>query len=406
MDTSMVSAYRALNEAQAAISRADTLDEALQEGLKVILKNCKAESGAIWYADKENENCLHPYFWIGSSDLTSCKHMPGEGAVGRVYQTQQAERYLTFTAANDPMTIADFSDAEITSMICVPFSSANDNLGCIQFINKEGGGYFTDEEADVCEMMAMLAAMALDDNENIQPAWSPGKVIMRVRSVTREFQSGDVVTKVLKGVNLDVYEGEFLVLLGESGCGKSTLLNIIGGMDHPTSGSFEFFGEEFANADQKRLTEYRRDNIGFIFQSYNLMPNLNASQNLELIASLVPDPMSADEALEIVNLGQRKHNYPSQMSGGQQQRVSIARALMKRPRIILADEPTAALDYTTSIEVLEVMEKIIEEGTTMVMVTHNEEICRMADRVVRMRNGRMYEVTVNRRKAHATDLVW
>jgi ABC-type lipoprotein export system ATPase subunit len=326
--------------------------------------------------------------------------------VGRVFKNQQSERYLNFTAANDPMTVADFAGIDITSMICVPFSSKYNNLGCIQFINKEDGGFFTNEEADVCEMMGMLAAMALDENEQIQPEWNPGKVIMRVRGVTREYTNGDVVTKVLKGVNLDVYEGEFLVLLGESGCGKSTLLNIIGGMDHPTAGSFECFGEEFADATQERLTDYRRDNIGFIFQSYNLMPNLNAKQNLELIASLVPNPMSADEALDIVNLGQRKYNYPSQMSGGQQQRVSIARALMKRPRIILADEPTDALDYTTSIEVLDVMERIIAEGTTMIMVTHNEEICRMADRVVRMRGGRMHEVTINRHKAHATDLVW
>ncbi len=402
----MVSAYKALHEAQQAISRADTLDEALREGLKVILKNCKAESGAIWYAGESDESCLRPFFWIGSSDLTSKSHLPGEGAVGRVYVTQQAERHLFFSPANDPETVKDFDDVEVTSMICVPFSSASRNLGCVQFINKDGGGVFTEEEADVCEMMAMLAAMALDDNENIQPAWEPGEVVMRVRGVTREFSNGDVVTKVLKGVNLDVYEGEFLVLLGESGCGKSTLLNILGGMDHPTSGSFEVFGQEYANADQKTLTDYRRDNVGFIFQSYNLMPNLNARQNLELIASLVPNPMDATEALEIVKLSDRANNYPSQMSGGQQQRVSIARALMKRPRIIMADEPTAALDYTTSIEVLEVMERIIAEGTTMIMVTHNEEICRMADRVVRMRGGRMAEVTVNRRKAHATDLVW
>ena len=156
----------------------------------------------------------------------------------------------------------------------------------------------------------------------------------------------------------------------------------------------------------KKLTEYRRDNIGFIFQSYNLMPNLNARQNLELVASLVSDPMDANKALEIVGLSERAGNYPSQMSGGQPQRVSIARALIKRPKIIMADEPTAALDYATSIEVLEVMERIIAQGTTMIMVTHNEEICRMADRVVRMRNGRMHEVIINRRKAHASDLVW
>ena len=406
MDASIVSAYRALNESQAAISRAQTLDEALRESLKIILENCNAEMGAIWYADDMEDYCLRPYYWIAPSDLTACAHMPGEGAVGRVYDRQVAERYFTFVSADDPVTVADFPEIEITSMICVPFSTKLDNLGCVQVINKADGTRFSEEEADVCEMVAMIAAMVLGDATFAEPEWKPGKTIMRVRGVTREFTNGDVVTKVLKGVNLDVYEGEFLVLLGESGCGKSTLLNIIGGMDHPTSGSFECFGQEFASADQKTLTDYRRDNIGFIFQSYNLMPNLNASQNLELIASLVPNPMSADEALEIVNLGQRKYNYPSQMSGGQQQRVSIARALMKRPRIILADEPTAALDYTTSIEVLQVMEKIVSEGTTMIMVTHHEEICRMADRVVRMRGGRVHEVTVNRRKAHATDLVW
>ena len=231
-------------------------------------------------------------------------------------------------------------------------------------------------------------------------------MFLQIRDIHKSFGAEENRIEVLKGISFSCEKGEFCVLLGPSGCGKSTLLNIIGGMDHPTAGSFECFGEEFADATQERLTDYRRDNIGFIFQSYNLMPNLNAKQNLELIASLVPNPMSADEALDIVNLGQRKYNYPSQMSGGQQQRVSIARALMKRPRIILADEPTAALDYTTSIEVLDVMERIIAEGTTMIMVTHNEEICRMADRVVRMRGGRMHEVTINRHKAHATDLVW
>lgn len=412
MDSSVISAYRALNEAQAAIGRAKTLDEALQEGLKVILKNCAAEGGVIWYADQPNEAAsaddimLHPFFWVGPSDLTSVSHRIGSGAVGRVFKTQQAERYLDFHNDDDPESARDFTDTDITSMIVVPFSSGAEELGCIQFVNKEGGGHFTDEEADVCEMMAMLAAMAITDNDQLREPWHPGKVIMRVRGVTREFKNGDVVTKVLKGVNLDVYEGEFLVLLGESGCGKSTLLNIIGGMDHPTSGSFECFGEELSKANRNRLTDYRRDNIGFIFQSYNLMPNLDATQNLELIASLVDDPMPAEDALAIVGLSERAHNYPAQMSGGQQQRLSIARAIMKRPPIILADEPTAALDYTTSIEVLSVLERIVSEGTTMVMVTHNEEICKMADRVVRMRGGRMSEVTVNRRKAHATELVW
>ena len=408
MDPSVAQAYRALNEAQNAIRRADTLDQALQEGLRVLMRGCDAQAAVIWYGDGSDggDGRVHPYFWIGAPDLTSCSHALGVDVVGRVVLTQESERYLTFAEANDPATVCDFRGVDVTSMFCVPFSGGDAIRGCIQFVNKADGTRFTIEETDVCEMMAMVAGMAVEDNERLQPSWHHGETIMEIRGVTREFTNGDVVTRVLKGVNLDVFEGEFLVLLGESGCGKSTLLNILGGMDHPTSGSFKFCGEEFAQASQARLTDYRRDNIGFIFQSYNLMPNLNARQNLELIASLVPNPMDADEALEIVNLGERKENYPSQMSGGQQQRVSIARALVKRPSIIMADEPTAALDYTTSIEVLEVMEKIVSEGTTMIMVTHNEEICRMADRVVRMRNGQVYEVTVNRRKAHATDLVW
>ena len=210
----------------------------------------------------------------------------------------------------------------------------------------------------------------------------------------------------MKGVNLDVYEGEFLVLLGESGCGKSTLLNIIGGMDKADSGTITYLNKDVSSLKGEQLTKYRRDNIGYIFQSYNLMPNLNAGQNLELIGELVKDPMDVEEALDLVGLKAKKKSYPSQLSGGQQQRISIARALIKKPRLILADEPTAALDYTTSIEVLSVLENVLKQGTTLLMVTHNEEITRMADRVVRMRDGRTYEVTVNRHPVHAQELVW
>ena len=405
MDTKAMKAYRALNDAQGAIRNATTLDGALRAGLRTILMECDAQLGIIWYDDSET-GLLHPYYWMGPIDLTNRTHKTGEGVVGRVAKQQASELYPHFIEADDPNTVQDMQGLAVNSMICVPFTGGDAITGCIQLVNKNDGTAYTEEEADVCEIMAMIAGMSIEENERFQPAWEHGETIMSIRDVRREFVNGEEVTKVLKGINLDVFDGEFLVLLGESGCGKSTLLNIIGGMDYPTSGSFQFMGEEFAEATQERLTDYRRDNIGFIFQSYNLMPNLNAKQNLELIASLVDDPMSADEALEIVNLGDRKNNYPSQMSGGQQQRVSIARALMKRPRLVLADEPTAALDYATSIEVLQVMERILESGTTLVMVTHNEEICRMADRVVRLRNGQVSEVAVNRRKAHATELVW
>lgn len=406
MDKSLLTYYKMLGEVQGVIANATTLDEALQGGLKTIVESAGAESGVIWYADKQGDGALHPYFWIGPVDLTSRSHAPGDGAVGRVFESQKAERLFEFDALQDVETAIDFKGMDVTSVVCVPFSNQFENLGVIQFVNRRDGQAFSDEGADVMEIMAMMAAIAIDENEALAEPWAPGEIVMSLRDITREFQNGDIVTKVLKGVNLDVYEGEFLVLLGESGCGKSTLLNIIGGMDQATSGSFTYLGHDLSDATQKELTEFRRSNIGFIFQSYNLMPNLTSLQNLKLIAELVDDPMDADEALDVVGLSDRKRNYPSQMSGGQQQRVSIARALMKRPRIILADEPTAALDYATSIEVLQVMEGIVGEGTTMIMVTHNEEICRMADRVVRMRNGRMHEVTVNRRKAHATDLVW
>ena len=399
MENSALLIYKAIGAVQNIISNATTLDEALQESLKAIVSHSGSQGGAIWYADKSDGNRLRPFYWIGPVDLTRRSHVPGDGSVGRVFESQKAERIFDFNPLEDVETAIDFAGMPVSSMVCVPFSNNVEDLGVIQFVNGPNSEPFNDEIADVMEIMAMMAAIAIAENEALAEPWQPGEIVMELRDITREFQNGDIITKVLKGVNLDVYEGEFLVLLGESGCGKSTLLNIIGGMDSATSGTFTYLDQDLSNATQDELT-------GFIFQSYNLMPNLTALQNLKLIAELVENPMDSDTALEVVGLEERKKNYPSQMSGGQQQRVSIARALVKNPKIILADEPTAALDYATSIEVLQVMEEVVKRGTTLVMVTHNEEITRMADRVVRMRDGRMHEVTINRRPAHATDLVW
>ncbi len=406
MAAEIMQQFKLIGDIQSIIAKSETLDQALQEGLRAIVRTCDAEAAVIWYADTNADNILRPTYWVGPEDLTSRHHAPGEGSVGRVFATQKAERLFDFATAGDPVTQTDFQTMDVTSMICVPFSTLTENLGCIQLVNKADGTLWTEEEADIAEIMSMTAAMAISENEQLQPPRDLGRIVIEARDIKREFKSGDVVTRVLKGVNLNVYEGEFLVLLGESGCGKSTLLNIIGGMDQATSGTLRFDGSDLSHATQAELTEYRRKNIGFIFQSYNLMPNLTALQNLRLIAELVDDPMDCEHALELVGLSDRMSSYPSQLSGGQQQRVSIARALVKNPRIIFADEPTAALDYTTSIEVLQTMERIVAEGTTLVMVTHNEEITRMADRVVRLRNGRTHEITVNRRPVHATDLVW
>ncbi|MBQ0099405.1 MAG: ABC transporter ATP-binding protein [Firmicutes bacterium] len=239
------------------------------------------------------------------------------------------------------------------------------------------------------------------------PTFTPKEeLLLSAKNVHKYFKNGEITSHILKGVNFDVYKGEFLCLLGESGCGKSTMLNIIGGLLDLDEGEIKFMGKDVSKLTEKELTKYRRDNIGFIFQSYNLMPNLNAKQNLDLIGELVDNPISSDELLKTVGLSDKAKNYPSELSGGQQQRIAIARAMIKRPKIILADEPTAALDYTTSIEVLSVMEEVVKNGTTLILITHNEEITKMADRVIRFRDGKTYEITINRHPLHAKDLVW
>ena len=406
MDLNSFTTFKTLGEINTAISQAASLDAALKAGLKIIRDNLDAEMAVIWFYDKEGDKKLHPSYWVAPNDITDRVHAVGEGAVGRSYQNQKAIRSLWFETDPDVATQADFEGIEISSAICAPFSSPFEDYGVVQVVNKAGGGRFTEDDADVIEIMSMLVAQAISKNESRFEMWEHGEPVIELRGITREFQNGDTISKILRGINLDVYEGEFLVLLGESGCGKSTLLNIIGGMDKATSGEFRCFGQDFSNADRDMLTEYRRHNIGFIFQSYNLMPNLNAYQNLALIAELVDDPLPIEDALESVGMAEKAKSYPSRLSGGQQQRICIARALVKRPKLILADEPTAALDYTTSIEVLTALEKVVAGGTTMIMVTHNEEIARMANRVVRLRGGLLHEVTVNRHPAKAADLVW
>ncbi len=228
-----------------------------------------------------------------------------------------------------------------------------------------------------------------------------------LNNVSKNYVNGENVTRALKNIDLDIYVGEFLCIVGESGCGKSTMLNLIGGLDSLSNGTITFLGQDISAASRRELTFYRRNNTGFVFQNYNLMNNLNARQNLELIAELVDNPMDSDEVLKLVGLETKAENYPSQLSGGQQQRLSIARALVKNPKVILADEPTAALDYETSIEVLTVLESVMaNKATTLVMVTHNEEITRMADRVVRIRDGRIDNIIINENKAKAIELNW
>ncbi len=386
---------------------AESLEEALRTSLGEVVKAVGAEAGTIWFYNSKGDKRIYPSFTIGGADLTGMSLAEGEGIAGQV--VKEGKTTVVKDCQSDARWAGRFDESTgfvTKSMVCVPLINKYEVIGCIQIINKKDGSLYNDADVDLCENLAMLTAIAIYDKGLNLGFAEEKKSIISLRGVTKVFGQGDTQIQILKGVNLDVREGEFLVILGESGCGKSTMLNIIGGMDKLTGGSFLFDGVDYSNADEKTLTMYRRHSVGFIFQAYNLMPTLTAKENPEFIGELCEDPMDAEDALERVGLLGRKDNYPSQMSGGQQQRVSIARALMKKPRLILADEPTAALDYETSIEVLTVLEDVIKAGTTMLMVTHNEEIAKMANRVIRMKGGVVAEVIVNRHPAAAKELVW
>jgi putative ABC transport system ATP-binding protein len=208
-------------------------------------------------------------------------------------------------------------------------------------------------------------------------------------------------------VDLDLYEGEFVVLLGPSGSGKSTLLNILGGLDVPTSGKVHYQDHDLTSEDDATLTRYRREHVGFVFQFYNLIPSLTARENVALVTEIARNPMTPEEALRLVGLADRMDHFPSQLSGGEQQRIAIARAIAKRPEVLLCDEPTGALDVKTGAVVLEAIERANRElGTTTAVITHNAVIADMADRVVSLSDGKVAGVRINAKKASAKDLVW
>ena len=389
------------------LQEAESLEDALRESLNEVVKAVGAEAGTVWAYNISGDKRIYPSFWIGGADLTGLSLAEGEGIAGTV--VKEGKTTVVKDCQSDPRWAGRFDETTgfvTRSMICVPLVNKYEVIGCIQIINKKDGTLYNDEDVSLCENLAMLAAIAIDGRGLNLGMTQEKPIIISLRNVTKTFGEGENKIQILKGVNLDVREGEFLVILGESGCGKSTMLNIIGGMDQLTTGTFTFDGKDYSKADEKTLTMYRRHSVGFIFQAYNLMPTLTAQENLEFIGDLCDDPMDSGEALEKVGLAKRKDNYPAQMSGGQQQRVSIARALIKKPRVILADEPTAALDYETSIEVLTVLEEVIKAGTTILMVTHNEEIAKMANRVIRMKGGVVSEITVNSHPASAKELVW
>lgn len=230
---------------------------------------------------------------------------------------------------------------------------------------------------------------------------------MKVRNLSKHYQMGEVKVKALQNVSFEINEGEFVVILGPSGSGKSTLLNILGGMDKPTIGEVFLREEKITDYNDKQLTSYRRDKIGFVFQFYNLMANLTARENVELATEICKNPLDVDEVLKSVGLIERKEHFPSQMSGGEQQRVAIARAVAKNPLLLLCDEPTGALDYKTGISILALLSRINKEyGKTVLVITHNAPIAQMADRIIKMRSGQIVENIINQDPIDPERIEW
>jgi putative ABC transport system ATP-binding protein len=231
--------------------------------------------------------------------------------------------------------------------------------------------------------------------------------VFQARGVTKVYRSGEVEVHALRGLDIDLYEGEIAVLLGPSGSGKSTLLNILGGLDGPTEGSVRFRDHDLAHASDRELTRYRREHVGFVFQFYNLIPSLTARENVALVTEIAEHPMAPDEALTLVGLGHRLDHFPTQLSGGEQQRVAIARAISKRPDVLLCVEPTGALDSKVGILVLEALELVNRElGTTTAIITHNAAIQAMAHRVFTFGDGRIIQTHTNAVRAKPAAISW
>ena len=245
---------------------------------------------------------------------------------------------------------------------------------------------------------------------DIRESTRPAKILTPAfiaRGISKVYQMGDVQVHALRAVDLELYDGELVVILGASGSGKSTLLNILGGLDVPTEGEVFYRDHNLTIQDDTELTRYRREHVGFVFQFYNLIASLTALENVELVTDIAENPMRPSEALELVGLGDRMDHFPAQLSGGEQQRVAIARAVAKRPDVLLCDEPTGALDYSTGKLVLEAIERVNRElGTTTAIITHNAAIADMADRVLHMRSGAIAKERRNEKRAAPSDLVW
>ena len=233
------------------------------------------------------------------------------------------------------------------------------------------------------------------------------KDFVKLQDITKIYKMGEIEIRAADNISFSIDKGEFVVIVGPSGAGKTTVLNILGGMDTATSGILLVDGDEITAYNPRRLTEYRREDIGFVFQFYNLVPNLTALENVELALQICRDPLDAKKVMEEVGLGDRLNNFPAQLSGGEQQRVSIARALAKNPKLLLCDEPTGALDYNTGKAILKLLQNMCrEQGMTVIVITHNQAIAPMADRLIHIKNGQVSQMELNEHPVSIDDIEW
>ena len=390
------------------MQKANNLHELIDEGMHQVVHFAEAEAGTLWFFDEQQE--LMPYIMVGpySEKLADVRLKSGEGIAGRVFKQEKAEIVVDVRKDSDWKSSVDkITKATTRSILCVPIKTNQKCYGCIQLINKLNEKIFNDEELKICEDIASVIAFNIESKGFIINDKGQREIILSVRNVSKTYQVGEVVINALNNVSMDIYKGEFLVILGASGSGKSTLLNMIGGMDKPTGGNIFVGDKNITAANEKELTLYRKNDVGFVFQFYNLLPDLTAQENISFVAALSEDTIDIEEILEEVQLTRRKNNFPSQMSGGEQQRVSIARAIIKKPRMLLCDEPTGALDYKTGKIIVSLLKRICEKyNTAVTVVTHNNAFALVADRVVKMRSGEIVEVVKNANPLSVEEVDW
>ncbi len=405
MDEMNIGFVRTAWEIMDALHQTESTSDCLVSCLDIICKAMSCEQGSIWVTGKSGET-LYALAQHGSAQLAGTGIAMGSGMIGRTAAT--GETVLAEKSASEADFCPEEKDAGIPDgdLLWVALKTPGAIMGCVQ-LGGRTAGKFDEDDIKACERYCAIIALDLEERGVDSLPDTDRKIISSLKDVVKDYGSADNISHVLKKVSLDIYENEILVILGESGCGKSTMLNIMGGMTPLTSGRFESLGRDLSAPSERELVAFRRSDIGFIFQAYNLMPNLTARENVQIISELSEHPMDPYEALNMVGLSRQADHLPSSMSGGQQQRVAIARAIAKSPKIILADEPTAALDYTTSIEVLNVLQDVVRtQKTTLAIVTHNTEIAKIANRVVFVKDGRISRIRVNLAPVQASRLVW